>query len=362
MVKVVDGARGEGGGQILRYAVSTCALLGEELRVYNIRAKRSPPGLRPQHITAIRAVAEVCGGSVEGLQIGSSSIIFKPTRPRGGRYFFDTGTAGSAPLVLQSLLPVLCFADGPCEVELRGGTNNPMAPPIDYIVEVLLPALKRMGVEAEITLVRRGFYPRGQGVVRVRTKPVYRIRPLVAAEADADRIEVHAYSCNLPDHIVRRMSSTAENLLRKAGYGEILVKTEALGKNDPRNALDPGTGILIVARLSNGLSMGFDALGERGVPAEEVARRAAEEALSQLSTRASVDKHLADQLIIWMALAEGESRIRASTLTSHTATGIDVVGGLTGASFTVSEMGPRGVEIVCRGVGLRPGDWRKANI
>ncbi|MEM2861489.1 MAG: RNA 3'-terminal phosphate cyclase [Nitrososphaerota archaeon] len=352
MVKIVDGSVGEGGGQVLRYAISTSALLGEDLRIYNIRAKRRPPGLRPQHITAIKAVAEVCGGTVEGLRIGSSSIVFKPSKPRAGRYFFDTGTAGSVSLVLQSLLPVLCFADGPCEVEISGGTNNPLAPPVDYIQEVLIPALRRMGVHVEVTLVKRGFYPRGHGLVRVRSEPVKQLQPIKALDAEVRQIEVYAYSCNLPDHIVRRMAGTAETLLRKAGYTDILVRTEALGQQDPKNALDPGTGILILARLSNGLSMGFDALGERGVPAEEVARRTIDEALHQLSTGAPIDKHLADQLIIWMALASGESTIRTSTLTSHTSTGIEVVGSLTGAKFTVSELRGFGVKIGCQGVGF----------
>ncbi|GBC70577.1 RNA 3'-terminal phosphate cyclase [Candidatus Calditenuaceae archaeon HR02] len=352
MVKMVDGSIGEGGGQVLRYAVSTCALLGEELRIYNIRAKRRPPGLRPQHITAIRSVAEVCGGTVEGLKVGSSSIVFKPSKPRGGRYFFDTGTAGSVSLVLQSLLPILCFADGPCEVELRGGTNNPLAPPIDYIQEVLLPALRRMGVSAEVALVRRGFYPRGQGIVRVKTQPVERLRPIEAVEAELKELEVYAYSCNLPDHIVRRMAGAAESMLKKSGYRDVIVRTESLGPEDPRNAVDPGTGVFILARLSNGLTMGFDSLGEKGVPAEEVARRAVDDALQQLATGAPVDKHLADQLVIWMALADGESRIRTSAMTSHTSTGVEVVGSLTGASFQVGE-GTRGVEIKCQGIGFR---------
>lgn len=352
MVKVVDGSIGEGGGQVLRYAVSTCALLGEELRIYNIRAKRRPPGLRPQHITAIRSVAVVCGGTVEGLKVGSSSIIFKPSKPRAGRYFFDTGTAGSVSLVLQSLLPVLCFADGPCEVELRGGTNNPLAPPIDYIQKVLLPALRLMGVNAEAELVRRGFYPRGQGIVRVKTQPVDRLRPIEAVDAELKVLEVYAYSCNLPNHIVERMAGTAESLLKRAGYRDIVVKTEPLGPEDPKNAVDPGTGVFILAQLSNGLTMGFDSLGEKGVPAEEVARRAVDDALQQLATGAPVDKHLADQLIIWMALADGESRIRTSAMTSHTSTGVEVVGNLTGARFEVGE-GTRGVEIKCRGIGLR---------
>jgi len=354
MVRTVDGSVGEGGGQVLRYAVSTCALLGEELRVYNIRAKRNPPGLRPQHIAAIRAVAEVCDAYVEGLSVGSSTIFLRCGRPRAGRYSFDTGTAGSTALVLQSLLPVLCFADGECEVELRGGTNNPLAPPIDYIERVLLPALSKMGVRAELEIVRRGFYPRGQGIVRVRTRPISSIRPIQAAEAGIEGIEVFAYSCNLPDHIVSRMASTASELLKKSGFREVTLETEALGKGDSKNSVDPGTGILIVVRLDNGLSMGFDALGERGVPAEEVAKRAVREALDQLAAGAPIDKHLADQLVIWMALAAGESRIRATALTTHASTGIAVVGDLTGAKFWTAELGQRGVEISCTGIGYTP--------
>ncbi len=350
MVKTVDGSVGEGGGQVLRYSVSTCALLGDELRVYNIRAKRNPPGLRPQHIAAIRAVAEVCGTSVDGLGVGSSKILLRRGRPRAGRYFFDTGTAGSTSLVLQSLLPVISFAGGECEVEVRGGTNNPLAPPIDYIQRVVLPALTKMGVRAELELVRRGFYPRGQGVVRVKTWPVRRLRPLVAVEASLEEVEVFAYSCNLPDHVVARMANTAYELLRKAGIRDLRVETEALGRADSKNAADPGAGIMIVAKLDNGLSMGFDALGEKGVPAEEVARKAVREALDQLAAGAPIDKHLADQLVIWMALADGESVIRATALTTHTSTGITVVGELTGARFEVAETGGRGVVIRCRGI------------
>ncbi|MEM1923432.1 MAG: RNA 3'-terminal phosphate cyclase [Nitrososphaerota archaeon] len=355
MVKEIDGSIGEGGGQVLRFAVSAAALLGEEIKVYNVRAKRKPPGLRPQHIAAIRAVAEVCGGVVEGLEVGSSKISLRPSRPRAGRYLFDTGTAGSTSLVLQSLLPVLCFADGVCDVEIRGGTNNPLAPPVDYIQEVLIPALRRMGVEVELTLVRRGFYPRGQGVIKVRTQPVREIRPIEAVGAEVREVEIFAYSCNLPDHIVRRMAATAESELKRAGYSEIVVKTEVLGLGDSKASPDPGTGILIVARLDNGLAMGFDALGEKGVPAEVVAERAVEDALSQLSTGAPIDKHLADQLVIWMALAKGESRIGVGSLTSHTETGIEVLSRLTSAKFRVERRVKGGVEIFCRGIGFGRG-------
>lgn len=349
---VIDGAMGEGGGQVLRNAVAFAALLRRRLRIINIRAKRRPAGLRPQHLTAVRAVAELSGGGVDGLSVGSTEISFRPGEMRYGRFSFDAGTAGSTTLMLQSLLPVMCFARGEVEVELRGGTNNPLAPPYEYIERVLLPALRRMGVEAELRLVRRGFYPRGMGIIRARTRPCGRVRPIRITEGGVERIEIFAYSCNLPDHIVRRMAARAEEAMRRGGYQELSVETEALQRGEPRCSVDPGAGILITAHLDNGLALGADALGERGLPAERVAERAAEDLLRQLRTSAPVDKHLGDQLVIWASIADGESVYRVSELTSHATTSIELARIIAGAAFEVDggEGGP--ALIRCRGTGL----------
>lgn len=321
----IDGSMLEGGGQILRVSVALSAVSGIPVRVFNIRAKRSNPGLRPQHLTAIKAVAEMVDARVEGLHVGSKELTFIPSRPRAGFFSFDVGTAGSTTLVLQSLMPVAALAPSIVTAEVRGGTNNPMAPPVDYVERVLTPALLKMGYQCKVSTLRRGFYPRGGGMVRTVMEPVSQLSPI---SLDGRRGEVKvkgvAYSCRLPNHIVERMSKAAYDKLREGGVDVVSIEREALQPGHPKCSLDPGCGILLVAE-GEGCIMGSDSLGERGKPAEVVGRGAADSLLRQLETWASVDKHLGDQLIVYMAMAKGRSRLRVSELTLHTATCIEVV-------------------------------------
>jgi RNA 3'-terminal phosphate cyclase (ATP) len=352
-VLVVDGSIGEGGGQILRNVVATAALLKRPVRIVNIRAKRDPPGLRPQHLSAVKGMVEITRGEVDGLRIGSMEILYRPGRIMPGRYEIDVGTAGSTTLMLQSLLPVISFADGEVELVLRGGTNNPWAPPVDYVQRVLLPVLRMMGVNVELELVRRGFYPRGMGMIRVRTRPTSSLRPINITSGRLTSVEVFAYTCNLPGHISERMGRRAAELLAKSGIRDVETITEALQRDDPKCSIDPGAGILIVAHLDNGICMGFDALGERGLPAEKVAEAAVNEMLRQLSTGAPIDKHLGDQLVIWVAIADGESTYRVAELTSHTHTAVEIARMVLGASFQVDGSMGMPATIKCRGIGLK---------
>ncbi len=321
----IDGSMGEGGGQILRNAVSLSAVLMKPIRVYNIRARRSNPGLRPQHLTGVKAVAALSSAEVSGLHVSSREIIFRPRILRGGRMVFDAGTAGSTTLILQSLMPVMAFSREPVEVELRGGTNNPMAPPVEYFQHVLLPTLERMGCRFQVELLRRGFYPRGGGVIRARSAPVEGLKPIRLMESDGvRRIRGLSYSCRLPAHIVERMASTAEKILKNAGYGDVYVERQALQPGDSTCSIDPGCGIILVAELESGALLAADNLGKLGVPAERIAEEAAQSILKQLETGAPVDKHLGDQLVIWAALASGISEYRVAELTAHTTTSIDL--------------------------------------
>lgn len=351
MVIELDGSVGEGGGQVLRNAIAIAALLRKRIRVYNIRAKRNPPGLRPQHMTAVKAVAELCGGEVSGLHIGSTEIVLIPGESRGTSYVFDAGTAGSTTLMLQSLLPVMSFAKHRLSVELRGGTNNPLAPPVDYIETVLLPVLSRMGVRANLRLLRRGFYPRGGGIIQVSTEPVKRLSPIELVEVgEVEEVMVYAYSCNLPAHIVDRISKRSEELLRANGVKDVRIVREVLQRGNSKCSLDPGTGVILVARTSAGAVIGSDALGERGVPSEVVANRAVDSLIGQL--KYPVDRHLGDQLIIWTALAAGRSRFTVSELTSHTMTSIEVVRSMVHAKFDVDGKLGGPATITCEGIGL----------
>jgi len=163
----IDGSMGEGGGQILRTALALSAITGKPMRVYNIRARRDNPGLRPQHLTAVKAIAQICNARVKGAEVGSMTLEFYPSAIKGGSYTFDVGTAGSVPLVLQALLPVLAFADKPVTVKIRGGTDVPMAPTIDYVREVLARLTETLGYSFTIKVERRGHYPKGGGMVTV---------------------------------------------------------------------------------------------------------------------------------------------------------------------------------------------------
>jgi len=350
---IIDGSIGEGGGQILRNVIATAALLGRPVRVINIRAKRDPPGLRPQHLSAVKGIVEITRGEVNGLNIGSMEIYYSPGKAMPGKYVIDVGTAGSTTLMLQSLLPVISFAPGEVELLLKGGTNNPWAPPIDYIQHILLPTLKMMGVKAEIELIKRGFYPRGMGIIKVKSRPLTTLNPINITSGKLSSVEILAYTCNLPEHISERMGGRAADLLKKKGIKDVVVRTEALQRDNPKCSIDPGAGILIVVHLDSGVNMGFDALGERGVPAEKVAETAVEDMMRQLSTGAPIDKHLGDQLVIWVALADGESVYKVTELTSHTITAIEISKRVLGASFELNGTLGSSATIKCRGIGLK---------
>ncbi len=349
----IDGSMGEGGGQILRNAVALSAVLLKPIRVYNIRAKRSNPGLRPQHLTGVKAVAALSSAEVSGLKVGSREIVFKPRKLKGGRMFFDAGTAGSTTLILQSLMPVMAFSNSPVEVELRGGTNNPMAPPVEYFNMVLLPTLEKMDCKFEITLLRRGFYPKGGGVIRARSTPVDKLSPIKLIEAgEVKKITGLSYSCRLPSHIVERMASTAERILRTRGY-DVEIRREVLKPGDKACSLDPGCGIILVAELESGALLGSDNLGKLGVPAEKVAEDAVNDLLKQIDSGAPVDKHLGDQLVIWASLADGVSEYRVAELTSHTLTSIELCKILSGIKAEVSGKLGEPATIRIEGIGLK---------
>ena len=350
---VVDGSVGEGGGQILRVSVSLAAILTKPLRIFNIRAKRNPPGLRPQHLTAVKAVAKLSSANVRGLSVGSTEILFEPSRISGGRFEFDAGTAGSTTLILQSLMPVMSMASGNVEVILRGGTNNPLAPPAEYLENVVIPVLSRMGAEFKIKLHRRGFYPRGQGIVTASSKPVKEIKPIrLVGKPRIRRITGLAYSCRLPQHITERMAKTASRILNQHGY-DVRIDTEALTPENPKCSPDPGTGIIILAWTDENYALGVDKLGEKGVPAEKIGEDAAMTLLEELRAEAPVDSHLGDQLVIWTALANGVSEYEVTRITNHTVTSVEICRKLTGAEFKVEgNVGERG-RIICRGVGVQ---------
>lgn len=331
----VDGSIGEGGGAVLRTALALSAVSRNPIHIYNVRAKRTKPGLQPQHMHGVKALAELTSARVEGLGLHSKELKFEPSTIEGGRYRVDIGTAGSTTLILQILMPAAAFARKPVEVEITGGTDNPLAPHIDFLKNVTLPTLRKMGYRGEAECVRRGHYPRGGGIVRAHIEPVEKLQALKLTDpGKVVRIAGVAHCVRLPAHIATRMSHAASMVLIKAGYSKVDIKAESYEPaRDPH--LGPGAGIVLWAETERGAILGASSLGRLGKPAEQVGREAAENLARQLDTSCAVDRYLTDQLIPYMALADGSSDITSTELTSHTLTNISLVEQIIGVKFEV---------------------------
>jgi RNA 3'-terminal phosphate cyclase (ATP) len=324
----IDGSSGEGGGQVLRTCLALAAITGLPFRLYNIRAARPKPGLQAQHLTSARAVAAICGARLEGATLGSMSLMFEPKHPpRAGEYTFDvtqarnSGSAGATTLVLQTLLLPLALApeDGESCVTIRGGTHVPFSPPFPYIRHIYLPMLWQMGVHAQVELQRYGWYPAGGGElqVRIQAQPGT-LTPITLTERGGLRkLWGLAAVSNLPSHIAQRMANRAVNVLRDVDIQSCIeaVHVEATG---------PGAGIFLFAEYEHSLG-GFTAYGRKGLPSEQVAGMACNDLLSHHTSGAATDMHLADQLILPAAFADGQSRWTTCQITLHLLTNAWVV-------------------------------------
>ena len=329
----LDGSYGEGGGQIVRMAVALAALTSTSVRVVNVRAKRAKPGLAAQHATAIRAVARLCDARVEGADVGSSAFTFTPGPLHGGKVSVDVGTAGSITLVLQACLPA-AFHAGDTELEIRGGTDVPWSPPLDYFGHVFLGLLRKMGGRAEVEIAMRGYYPRGGGLVRVRVERAPRWRPLLLpGRGGIVRIAGRAHASNLPEDVVERMKSAATR--RFAQYTSVRIHSEVLG---PDRAVGPGGAIVLWAETPETI-LGASALAEKGKRAERVGDEAATMLLKEIESRATLDVHASDQVLAYAAMASSPSEFLVRDVTEHARTMMWLLGSFLGTQFHVSSEG-----------------------
>jgi RNA 3'-terminal phosphate cyclase (ATP) len=301
----IDGSYGEGGGQIVRTAVALSAVTRKPVRIKNIRQGRPKPGLAPQHAQAISALAKLCGAKINGIEPGSPEISFDPGEIRGGHYHIDIGTAGSITLLMQCLMPAALKADGPVSLEVHGGTDVSWSPTIDYFKNVFLPALACFGAKASLEIRQRGYYPRGQGSVLLKVEPG-NLKPTLLTGSISYEVVGISHCSNLPEHVARRQAQSASDALKDAGY-DAKVTQEALAL--------PSTGSGIT--LWSGFK-GASALGERGLPAEKVGRKAAEEVISEMNCMAAVDVHLADQLVPYIAMAGGSYTVKEISMHART--------------------------------------------
>ena len=293
----IDGSEGEGGGQILRTALSLAICTGQPFRVANIRAHREKPGLMRQHLTAVKAAAEICVGEVDGAELGSRALTFRPGKLVAGDYSYDIGTAGSCTLVLQTVLPPLLTAAGPSRVRITGGTHNRTAPPFDFLARSFLPLLARMGADVSLELARHGFYPRGGGEIRATIRPTARLAPLsLTARGGFVHGSAEAYIAALPLQVAQRELAVIGKVL---GWPQEQLWVRGLANDE-----GPGNAVTITLQHEQVTEV-FTGFGEKGVRAETVAEAAALEARDYLAATAPVGAHLADQLLLPMALAGG---------------------------------------------------------
>ena len=311
----IDGSQGEGGGQVLRTSLGLSMVTGRPFRIDNIRSGRKKPGLMRQHLTCVNAAMEVCGAQVKGNALGSTELEFIPGAVTPGNYHFSVGTAGSATLVCQTVLPALIVADAPSNLTLEGGTHNPFAPPFDFLERVFAPVVEKMGPKIDLILHSYGFYPAGGGKFNIRIQPQALTAIELMARGEKISRQGEAFFSHLPKEVAAREL-------------KVIGKKMQLEENDlhlRQISQSPGPGNMVAITLkSEHVTEVFTEFGQKGVRAERVAERACRQALEYLSANVPVGIHLADQLLIPMALAGG-GRFRTLKPDPHTWTNIEVI-------------------------------------
>ena len=345
----LNGDYGSGGGQILRTALGLSTLLQKPFSIDKIRYNRPVPGLQAQHLTALTTLRQICNAQIEGARLLSQEVKFSPQAPRAAQLHVNIGTAGSVTLLLQSIiLPALLH-----EIRLRivGGTDVAWAPSVNYMQNVLLPALAKMNAKFDLELNARGYFPKGLGSASFSSKPAkLPLKPLSLANfGNLERIRIISHCANLPKEVaLNQLKSAKKSITDALGNLDLEEKVECREKSETT-----GSGIDLFAYFSSGAVLGANALGEKGKPAEKVGREAAEKLLKELSAKKPCDSHLADQLIPFMALAQGYSTIETTALTEHTQTNIFVVEKFLDVKFEVSGNLHEPAEISVMGAGFK---------
>ena len=315
---VIDGSYGEGGGQILRTSIALSAVMGIPIEIVNIRAKRDNPGLRLQHIGAIKAVASLCNANVDNLRVGSDRITFTPGKMRSAFIRLDVGSAGSITLLLQAVIPSVSLSKVDAELEILGGTDVRWSPTMNYLTKVVLPAYRLLGIDAELQVKRRGYYPLGGGIVRARIKSIKELKSLNLISSENPLPSIISICSKLPRSVAERQLKSAKDYLLNQG---INLKDFELGVED---SISPGSSILIYSVGEQGPFIGGDAIGEKGKPSEEVGREAAMLFSEEYLSNAPVDRHIGDMLVTLLPFAKSESKFKVSKVTQHLSTNLHI--------------------------------------
>jgi len=330
----IDGSLGEGGGQIVRTSIALSVLTGQSVEITNIRANRPKPGLKAQHLHSIHALRKLCRAEVDGLELGSETLFFKPNKPEGTHIKVDVGTAGSITLVLQALLLALAKTKKTVHLDITGGTDVAWSPPIDYTKNVFIPMIEKMGIRVGLRILKRGYYPKGGGRVECIIYPTEKIGPLNLDFFEKNKIKKiagvsHAHEkLKKADVAERQMKS-----VRKPVFNSLNISPHI--EIDYQNTLSYGSGITLWAE-SNSI-LGASSLGGKGKFAGVVGEEAVRDFLFLIENGSAVDPFLADQLIPYIALADGKSSYTTSRLTDHTKTNIEITERFLNRRFRIEE-------------------------
>ena len=337
----IDGSQGEGGGQILRTAISLSAITGKPVEVINIRANRVNPGLRPQHIAGIKIIAELFHGKFENLKVGAEWIRFSPSdRFEGGSVKIDIGTAGSIPLTLMTVVPAVSLSDNCLQIEITGGTDVKASPTINYIKYVVAKSYLSIGLKFSVDVLKRGYYPNGGGIVQSTINPCRRPDTIEFLASRHIEPKIISVCSQLPVHVAKRQVSSALVALEKKDI-RCSNYTASI-----ESANSPGSSILVYCASDQGIYIGGDSIGELGKRAESVGLEAAERFFESILAQATIDPFLADMLIVPLALSKGRSRYRTARVTPHLLTNLRVVSDIIGCKYNIHNHGENNIVMI----------------
>ena len=330
----IDGSQGEGGGQILRTAISLSAITGRPIEVSNIRANRTNPGLRPQHMAGIRIIADLFHAKSENLKVGAEWIRFSPSdKFEGGSIKFDIGTAGSIPLILMTVVPAVSLSNNSLQIEVTGGTDVKASPTIDYIKHIVAKSYLSIGPKFSVDVLKRGYYPKGGGIVQCTIKPCKTPGTIELLATEYLEPKIISVCSQLPIHVAKRQISSALIALEKKDI-RCSNYTASI-----ETSISPGSSILVYSASDFGLYVGGDSIGELGKRAEAVGNEAAMRFLDSTLAQATVDPFLADMLVLPLALSKGRSRYRVGRVTQHLLTNLHVVSQMIGCKYSIEQQG-----------------------
>ncbi|MBE0513070.1 RNA 3'-terminal phosphate cyclase [Candidatus Bathyarchaeota archaeon] len=333
----IDGSQKSGSGTILRLSIALAGVLGEPLHIYNIRQRRGQPGLRPQHLESVLTAAKLCNAEMKGATMGSRELWFKPDGIVSGEVRAEIGTAGSIPMLLLTILPLCAYANGAVSVQVvKGGTDVRHAPTINYLKCVFLPMLERMGLKASLTVRKYGYYPKGMGEVLLEVQPCFKLTSIRLKEfGTVEELRGVSVCTFLEDRkVAERQAKAANRYLKDYGYE---AKIQVV--NDRSNPLQKGSSLVLWAETSTGALLGGDAIGELRKPSEVVGREAAENLFREIEAQATVDVHLADMLVPYIALADGNTVYLTRDVTDHLDTNMWLAQKILGVKFQVTKVG-----------------------